>query len=178
MNKIKAMAETLKKMEIMQKSVTEVTKVDIEDKREEAVKKIFKYLDDLSASLCGVYVEVEVPTVDVIWTLRHDNMVAFNAHRPLIGNACGDPIEWCYKSPDGHYHKDDYLYNYFDRYTTIRDSKGKVRREFVKLVENWSVIKETIETGIENELNKKMDNIREKTEQAIRSYGTVDNFEA
>ena len=175
---IKAMAETLKQMEAMQNSVIKEISVDIEDKRENAIKKIFKYFDDISESLDGITrVKVDIP-VNIIWTVNNDNKIVFNAERPLRDHKRGDMIGWYFCKTNGHYYKDDYVYDYFDRYTTIRNNDGCVRKEFVDLINNWDLIKKTIECGVEKELTRRMDAARERTRKTICSYETANNFEA
>ena len=183
-SKLKAMMETLEKMEEMQQKVNEDINKDINAKRKEALEKIRNYLNDVADSLNGKAI-----TVDVGYKLFCCNTpeIHFNQKYKICKASCSiesdrysdEPIKWWIGKYNSVRKTDDNYYDYIDSTNKISPRDSKYWGDgFIKLIENWEMIKANIESNLEKELTKQMERIRLDTANKIESYEKVNEFEA
>ena len=204
-SKIKAMSETLKKMESMRDSVKEECNLDITEKRKAAFREICKYMNELSASLGGHEAIVEARSNAARKLFTKDNTgitVGFNAKYRTSSDYYNNSPEtknwWIAGIRDGNmnsysYHgykhiRKDGKASFFD-YDNFIDDSILETEDFdhsvfidrwlagvVSLIENWAEIKENIEEEVEKELKEKMNNACMETEKNLASYKIADEF--
>ena len=122
-SKIKAMSETLKKMESMRDSVKEECNLDITEKRKAAFREICKYMNELSVSLSGYEVTIEARKNAVRRMFTKENTgltVGFNARYRTQSNSYEKSPEvrnwWIAGIEDGNVHRYSYYgYKYIGR---------------------------------------------------------------
>lgn len=183
-SKLKAMMETLEKMEEMQEKVTKDVNKDLNKKRKEALAKIRNYLDEIADSLNGKEI-----TVDIGYKLFccrvpdiHFNQ-KYKTHRASISlyddKYSENPIKWWIGTYESSKPSDDDYYDYIDATNNISRRNSKYwENSFIELIENWEAIKTNIELNLEKELTKQMEKIRKDTAKKIESYEKVNDFEA
>lgn len=174
-NKIKAMEETLEKMEKMQKETFEDINKDIDKKRVKALKEIRKYMDNLAKTLNGRTLKIEIDKGKIFYdgTILSFNEKAIISNRNGLydGKETEEKINWFFHT----YHYET-SYNYIDNKNEEK-YKENWKTGFIELIENWNEIKEEIENKLVNELEKQMNRTRELTQNKIEKYKKVDDFE-
>ena len=183
--KLQAMTETLRKMEEMQKEVNEDVNKDINKKRKEALKKIREYLNEVADSLDGLKITVDFPKGTIFDGYENGEQITFNSTYPThYSSNCGykwsdEPIKWYIDRYCSHKSSNSDYWYYIDAENDIEivSEPGKWSYGFIRLIENWSDIKPLIEKGVEEQLAKRMQTIREETTKRVTSYKKVDEFE-
>ena len=184
-SKIKAMTETLREMEKMQESVVNDINKDINKKRKAALKEIRTYLDELTDSLDGQQITIDLGKL-VFGQFQNGQSIFFN-QKYLIKrdgldchyNEYSKPVKWyigTYRSTK----KDDNHYYYHIDSTNSISIEGKTiwSEGFINLIEKWPEIKTTIEAGLEKKLTERMEEIRKSTADRVESYEKVNDFKA
>lgn len=122
-SRIKAMSETLKKMESMRDSVKEECNLDITEKRKAAFREICKYMNELSVSLDGFEIKIRVNSKAAIRLFAKTSngiTVGFNARYRTGHSAYDESPEvrnwWIAGIEDGDVHRFSYYgYKYIGR---------------------------------------------------------------
>lgn len=187
-SKIKAMSETLKKMESMRDSVKEECNLDITEKRKAAFREICKYMNELSASLGGHEVIIKVRSNAAKKMFTKDNTgitVGFNAKYSTSSDYYSDSPEkknwWIAGIEDGNVNRFSYYgYKHIDRkgkgkaslydYNRFIDDSILETEDFEKCVEQKLYIERWINgvvSLIENWAEIK-ENIEEEVEKALK----------
>jgi len=182
---IKAMTETLKKMEEMQKEVTKEVNKDINQKRHEALAEIRAYLDELAESLDGRKLSIDLPDGTVFGNLDRGQRICFNCTYTIDddsfhGKTMSEETKNWYLGCYSTYRKSDTNYWYYIdncNATSTEEDPTHWACGFINLIENWKSIKQLIETGIEKEMTRKMEDIRKATAEKIAKYEKVTNFQ-
>ena len=182
-SKLKAMTETLEKMEEMQKQVNEDVGKDITAKRKEALQKIRNYLDEVADSLNGKTI-----CVSLDYELFCCNIPTINFNREYkIKNGgistypkySDEKVKWWIGDSKSTKISDDEYWQYIDSTNNIsRKGRKEWAEGFIQLIENWDTIKVNIESNLEKELMRQMEKIRKDTSSRIESYEKVTDFEA
>ena len=185
-SKIKAMTETLSRMEKMEREVVSEISTDIDEKRLEALGKIRSYMDELAKALAGRAVCITVSHIR-IFSGYSDAYVHFNetycmqTHDPGIGRVgskwSADTIPW-HIIRSGYKQSNEKYENFIDGETNPMLEEHKWSNGYITLIENWDAIKEEIESLLEERLTEDMDMIRKRTETEVKSYKLVEEFEA
>lgn len=175
-SKLKAMTETLSRMEQMKKEVTDDVNKDLDKKRMAALKKIREYLDDVAKALDGrevtIYLKESKPFGNDSWQSVRFNQ-KYIVSRGWDTTYSDKPISWYFIWDNGRKKSNSEYCDYIDGENDIKWAAG-----FVSLIENWNKIKAEIEEGLEQELVRQMENVRKMTEDKVNSYKIVDEFEA
>lgn len=182
---IKAMRETLQKMETMKEEVTKDVNRDINEKRKAALTKIREYLSDMATALDGFEVSVDLKDGTLFPSCYHGQRICFWQKYPTYRSGINykwseDDKNWFITCYDG-YKRDDSNYWYFiDETNSIERSGnlGKWSEGFIDLIEDWGKIKFLIEESVQKALSKKMEKVRDETQAKLTSYEKVTDFEA
>ena len=181
--KIKAMTETLAKMEKMQKETQDEINKDIDKKREAAFKEICKYLDEVAEALDGRSMSIDFPQ-HTFFGYSSGQAIKFNSKYRTNKSGIStyyseDKKNWYIDCYNG-YKNENGFYEFIDAETPTENPRkpGTWTEGIIPLIEKWSEIKMQIEQAIETELTKRMTKVREDTQKKVTSYKIVDDFEA
>lgn len=182
---IKAMRETLQKMETMKEEVTKDINRDINQKRKAALAKIREYLSDMAIALDGIAVSVDLENGALFSSYYHGQRICFWQKYPMSRSHTNskwseDNKNWFITCYDGCKQDDSNYWCYIDETNSIERSgnPGKWSEGFIDLIENWEKIKPIIEESVQKALSKRMEIVRDETQAKLTSYEKVTDFEA